>query len=118
MSRIITADRRQQIADARAANPDALGPILGELVIEGNVPVEAVAELMSVSDVTIYRWMYGSVSPRDADKILKLKRLITVLRKAKRARDLPLGGTMRERIKQTGRLVVAHRPVQRSEQAR
>jgi hypothetical protein len=111
MSRIITADRRQQIADARIADPEALGPMLGELVVEGNVPVEAVAELLSVSDVTIYRWMYGMVSPRDEKKIVKLKRLLTVLRKAKRARDLPLGGSVRERVRAVGRLVIAHRPV-------
>jgi hypothetical protein len=110
MSRIITADRRKQIADARLADPDGLGPLLGELIIEGNVPIEAVAGLMSVSDVTIYRWMYGTSRPRDLDKIQKLKRFVTVLRKAKRARDLPLSGTVKERIKATGAMVMAHRP--------
>jgi hypothetical protein len=110
MSRIITADRRDQIAAARLADPEALGPMLGELVVEGNIPVEAVAELLSVSDVTVYRWMYGTVSPRDADKILKLKRFLTVLRKARRARDLPLSGTVRARVQAVGRLVLAHRP--------
>jgi hypothetical protein len=111
MSRIITAERREQIAAARNADPEALGPMLGELVVEGNIPVEAVAELLNVSDVTVYRWMYGTVSPRDADKILKLKRFLTILRKAKRARDLPLSGSVRERVKGVGRIVMAHRPV-------
>lgn len=110
MPRIITADRRQQIADARAADPEALGPMLGELIIAENVPVEAVAGLMAVSDVTIYRWMYGQSSPRDADKVQKLKRLLIVLRKAKRARDLPLSGTVKQRIAATGRLIITHRP--------
>lgn len=111
MTRIITADRRQQIADARATDPDAVGPMLGELVVEGNVPVEAVAELLLVSDVTIYRWMYGMVSPRDADKVKKIQRLLTILRKAKRAGELPLGGSVRERVKAVGRLVLTYRPV-------
>ena len=110
MSRIITAERRQQIAEARAADPDSLGPMLGEMVVEGNIPIAAVAELLSVSDVTVYRWMYGTVKPIDADKIVKLKRFLTVLRKAKRARALPLSGSIKARIQAVGRLVLAHRP--------
>lgn len=110
MTRIINADRRKQIANARATDPEALGPMLGELVVAGNLPVEAVAELLSVSDVTIYRWMYGVVGPRDPGKILKLKRLLTVLRKAQRARELPLGGSVKERCKAVFQLVLTHRP--------
>jgi hypothetical protein len=115
MSRIITAERLQQIADAHATDPNAPGPILGQLIIDGNVPIEAVAELLRVSDVTIYRWMYGTARPRDQDKLLKLERLITVLRKAKRAKDLPLAGTVKERVKLTGKLVIAHRPMKKGE---
>lgn len=111
MGRIITADRMEQIAAARAAYPEALGPILAELVIDGNIPVEAIAELLAVSKLTVYRWMYGEACPRDRDKIEKVKRLLTVLRKAKRARDLPLSGSMNDRIKATGQLVIKHRPL-------
>lgn len=111
MTRIITPARRKQIAEARRAHPDSPGPILGELVIEGNVPVEAVAQLMAVSTVTVYRWMYGATVPIDRDKLLKLQRLLTILRKAKRARDLPLDGTVPERIAAMGELVVRHRPL-------
>jgi hypothetical protein len=110
MSRSITAERRQQIANARIADPNALGPMLGELVVEGHVPVEAVAQLLSVSDVTIYRWMYGTASPRDADKIVKIKRLLSILRKARRAKDLPLVGNVKTRIIETGRIVREHMP--------
>jgi len=110
MTRIITAARRQQIADARLADPDALGPILGELVIEGNVPVGAVAQLMGVSAVTVYRWMYGTVVPREPSRLNKLERLLTVLRKAKRAHTLPLGGSVPDRIQAVAALVIAHRP--------
>lgn len=111
MGRIITPSRLASIKAAREADPEALGPVLAELVIDGNVPVEAVAGLLSVSEPTIYRWMYGDSNPRDLDKIAKIKRLLTVLRKAKRARDLPLEGTVKERIRLTGQLVVKHRPV-------
>lgn len=110
MSRSISAERRQQIANARAADPDALGPMLGELVVEGHVPIEAVAQLLSVSDVTIYRWMYGTASPRDADKIVKIKRLLSILRKARRAKDLPLAGNIKTRIIATGKIVRDHMP--------
>lgn len=110
MGRIITDERKLQIAQARAKDPAALGPLLAELVIDGNVPVEAVAELLSVSEPTIYRWMYGHSNPRDADKIVKIKKFLTILRKAKRARDLPLAGTIKARIEATGLLVLKHRP--------
>lgn len=110
MGRIITSARMTGIAQARANDPEAVGPILAELVIDGNVPIEAVSQLLNVSEPTIYRWMYSHSHPRDADKIAKIKRLLTVLRKAKRARDLPLSGTTKERIKAVGALVMKHRP--------
>jgi IS30 family transposase len=117
MSRIITADRLQQIADAHAADPNAPGPILGQLIIDGNVPVEAVARMLRVSDVTIYRWMYGTARPRDQDKLDKLEKLLTILRKAKRAKELPLAGTVPQRIKLVEKLVIAYRPLRRQSEA-
>lgn len=110
MGRIITPNRMDDIKRARDADPEALGPIMAELVIDGNVPVEAVAGLLSVSEPTIYRWMYGHSKPRDIDKIAKIKKLLTVLRKAKRGRDLPLAGTTKDRVRLTGNLVVKYRP--------
>lgn len=115
MSRIITVERRRQIANARAVDPDALGPILGELVVEGNVPVELVAALMDVTNVTVYRWMYGVVQPRNPTTLQRLRRLVTVLRKAKRANDLPLAGDALQRTAQMRNLLVAHRPPPRLE---
>ena len=114
MGRIITASRIADIQRARQADPEALGPILAELIIDGNVPVEAIAALLVVSEPTIYRWMYGQSTPRDLDKIAKIKRLLTILRKAKRAKDLPLSGTTKERVKGMTGLVVKHRPLPRA----
>lgn len=111
MGRIITPERLQEIEAARVADPDALGPTLALLIVDGNVPVEAVAGMLNVSEPTIYRWMYGQSKPRDVDKIAKIKKLLTILRKAKRAKDLPLSGNMKERIKATAALVVKHKPV-------
>lgn len=115
MSRIMTVERRKQIANARAVDPNALGPILGELVIEGNVPIEIVANLLEVAKVTVYRWMYGVVSPRNPTTQQRMRRLITVLRKAKRANDLPLDGDLKARCTQMQNLIVAHRPPPRAE---
>jgi hypothetical protein len=109
MGRIITTERKEQIARARAEKPDAMGPVLAELIIDGNVPVEAVAALLAVSEPTVYRWMYGHSEPRDADKILKVKKLLTIMRKAKRAKDLPLVGNTQTRIDAFLKVVDTHR---------
>lgn len=110
MGRIITNERRDQIAAARAADPKALGPALAEIVLDGNVPVEGIASALSVSEPTIYRWMYGNSAPRDADKIVKIQRLLTVLRKAKRGKDLPLEGNTKERVAVLYQLIVKYKP--------
>jgi hypothetical protein len=110
MTRILTTARRAQIDAARAADPEALGPKIAGFVTDGNVPVGIIATMLAVSEVTIYRWMYGDASPRDADKVRKIKRLITVLNKAQRAGDLPLSGTVPERMKRTEFLIRQYKP--------
>lgn len=105
MGRIITTERREQIAAARREKPDALGPALAELMLMGNVPVEIVAIMLSVSEPTVYRWMYGFSEPRDADKIVKVNKLMTIIRKAKRAKELPLTGTTATRVARFAELV-------------
>jgi hypothetical protein len=114
MGRIITNARREQIRQARIDDPDALGPKLAELALDGNVPIGAVAVLLAVSEPTIYRWMYAESHPRDRDKILKINRLLTVLRKAKRAKELPLEGTVAERTDKVAELVAKYRPAPRA----
>lgn len=110
MGRIITDDRKEQIRAAREADPTALGPTLAELVIDGNVPVEGIAQALAVSEPTIYRWMYSHSAPRDADKILKVKKLLTILRKAKRGKDLPLIGNTKERVALMYDLIIKYKP--------
>lgn len=111
MGRIITNERLEQIAKAREADPKAIGPALAEIIMDGNVPVEGVATALNVSEPTVYRWMYGQSTPRDADKIIKIQRLLTVLRKAKRGKDLPLEGTTKERVAAMYDLIVKYKPV-------
>ncbi len=110
MGRVISREKLDQIAQARAENPDAIGPILGELVINGNIPVSAIADMLAVAPLTIYRWMYSHAAPRDLDKISKIQKLLVILRKAKRAKDTPLRGTTEERTQQLVSLVHLHRP--------
>lgn len=114
MGRIITAERLEQIAKAREADPKAIGPALAELVLDGNVPVEGIATALNVSEPTVYRWMYGHSAPRDADKIIKIQRLLTVLRKAKRGKDLPLEGNTRQRVAAMVALIVKYKPAAKS----
>ncbi len=111
MGRTISTDKKEQIANARITDPEAIGPILGEFIISDNIPVEAIASLLSVSEPTVYRWAYGFSSPRDPDKIAKIQRLLTVFRKAKRAKELPMFGPIKTRIAVTADLVGKYRPV-------
>lgn len=113
MGRIITETRKNEIAAARAADPEALGPMMGELMVEGNIPVGAVAVLLKVSEPTVYRWMYGHSTPRDTETqsvTRNIKRLNTILRKAKRARQLPLVGTISVRTAGIAYLIEQHKP--------
>lgn len=109
MGRVIAEHKVQAIRNARAADKDALGPMLGEFVLDGNVPVEAIAELVKVSGTTVYRWMYGESLPGQVYEPY-IKKLLTILRKAKRAKQLPLEGTTEARVKAVGALIKEHRP--------
>ena len=109
MGRIITIERKAQIAQAREDKPEALGPVLAELIIDGNIPVEGVAAILEVSEPTIYRWMYGQSEPRDQVKIRTVKKLIAIIRKAKRSKDIPLAGNTRERTIAFLKTVETHR---------
>lgn len=109
MSRVIADHKIAQIRDARVQDPAALGPLLGEMLLDGNVPIEAAGALLKVSDTTVYRWMYGESKPSAVYEPY-IKKLLTILRKAKRAKQLPLVGNTKARINQTASLVKEHRP--------
>lgn len=110
MGRTISQEKILGIAEARARDPDALGPVLGDFVINGNVPVEALAKILNVSEPTVYRWIFSQAAPKDRDKIIKVRKLITILRKAKRARDLPLSGSLKARLAAMPTLLELHKP--------
>lgn len=114
MGRIITDKKIAEIHELLKANPESIGLILGSLIVDNNVPIKGVASLLAVSEPTIYRWMYGDCEPRDEDKIRKIKQVITTLRKARRANDLPLMGPMEVRITSLVEIVKTHRPLRAS----
>lgn len=109
MGRVITYTKLGAMYAACAADPEALGPALGSLITWGNIPVAAVADVLNVSEPTIYRWMFGYAKPRDKDKIIKIKKFLGILRKAKQSMDLPMYGTMAERIAQVATMVKTYR---------
>lgn len=105
MGRIITQEKMDAMAAAIAADKNALGPTLGIMLIKGNVPVEAAAVLLSVSEPTVYRWMYGESEPRDADKVVKLKNFLMLLRRMRKDKELPLEGKTSARVQAFVKLV-------------
>lgn len=110
MGRSLSVERRDQIKSAHKKAAMALGPALGVIVLRGNIPIPAVAELLAVSQPTVYRWMYGQTKPQDKDKIDKIGRLLTVLRKAERSKEMPLYGTVAMRTEKLAALIKKHRP--------
>lgn len=108
MGRIITQDKMDAMHAAVAADKNALGPTLGVMLIKGNVPVEAAAAMLAVSEPTVYRWMYGESTPRDPDKIVKLKNFLVLIRRMKKEKELPLEGTTTARVKAFANLVKKH----------
>lgn len=108
MARTISQEKIMSISEARVRDPDAIGPKLGEFVVGFGVPVELLAKMLNVAEPTVYRWIFSQAVPRDKDKIAKVKRLLVVLGKAKRAKDLPLVGSMKERQRALTRIVEDH----------
>jgi len=109
MGRTIIASKVAGIREARQVSPDALGPMLGEFVVDDHIPAEGIATLLGVAKPTVYRWIFGAADPRDKDKLTKAQKLLTILRKAKRAKELPLHGTTKVRLAALARLVETYK---------
>lgn len=108
MPRAITEESRQRVYEMHTANPDALGLALGAAVLRANVPLKAIAELLTASEASVYRWAYGDVEPRPVYH-QKIKRLITILKRALRAGDAPLSGTHAQRMAAVSDLIIKHK---------
>lgn len=97
MGRVITDEKLEAIIYQLERDRDNLGLNLGKLVIEGNVPVESIAQLMQVSEPTIYRWMYGTSKP---SKVYheSLEKVLKILRGGKRDKVIPMKGLKEDRV--------------------
>lgn len=114
MGRILTPERREELAAKRREHPDWIGPQLGELVIEGGVPMKTVAEMLGAGRATAYRWLYGDHPIPSAEPQTLAKRLLMVLQRAKGDGHWPLKGTPRERTAGLIELVRRYRPAPRA----
>lgn len=104
MPRTLSPEAMGCIAAQLKLNPKALGPRLGRLALRYNIPPLAFAQLLRVSEPTVYRWFYGDSKPR-AIYTTNIRRLISVFKLAAQAGDVPLEGTYRERMKQVAPII-------------
>ena len=108
MARGITAEQKRKIADLHKANPDEMGPALGDLVYKNNIPPSCVAAILEVTEPTVYRWFYLTAYPQPTYH-KEIRGLIAILRKAEKARELPLIGTFDKRASLLGALIRKYR---------
>lgn len=109
MPKKISPEKIKKVRDSYGENPDSLGQSLGLMLLDNNIPIEAAAIILAVTKPTIYRWMYGEASPRDADKIKKIKLFMTILRRAGRDKNFPLVGNVKTRMKLAIEMVQKYR---------
>lgn len=110
MARGITAEQKHKVAELRRDNPDYMGPALGDIVYRNNIPPSAIAAMLDVAAPTLYRWFYMETDPRGVYH-KQIRRLLALLRKAERGRDLPLRGTYQKRVKALGEIITKYKTV-------
>jgi hypothetical protein len=108
MPRTISAATHLRVQELHAENPDALGPALGCAILDANIPVTAVAQLLTTTEATVYRWMHSSVTPSPVFHP-GIKKIIAISRRAIRAGDAPLSGTHGQRMGAVSDLVIKHK---------
>ncbi len=108
MPRAISDESRQRVYALHEQRPESIGLALGTVVLKTNVPFKAVAELLTASEATVYRWAYGEVEPRPVYH-QHIKRLVTILKRALRAGDAPLSGTHTQRMAAVSDLIIKHK---------
>jgi transcriptional regulator with XRE-family HTH domain len=90
-----------------AQNPQAVGPRLGQISVTQNIPAKALADMLRISEPTVYRWFYGESEPRSV-YIPNIKKVLRLLRVARTSGDLPLHGTYDERIDELREIILKH----------
>lgn len=108
MPRTINPEMRERVFTMHKAHPELVGLALGAVVLKSNIPVKAVAQLLTASEATVYRWVYGDAEPR-AVYHTNINKLITILNRALKAGDAPMTGTTAQRMAGVGELIMAHK---------
>lgn len=108
MPRTINPEMRERVFALHKANPKLVGLSLGVAVFKSNIPIKAVAQLLTASEATVYRWVYGEAEPR-AVYHANISKLITILNRALKAGDAPMTGTTAQRMAGVSDLIVAHK---------
>jgi len=109
MPRRMSLVSRDRIAALVQARPKAVGPRLGYLSMKYGIPARAFADLLHVSEPTVYRWFYGESEPTPST-LVNIRRLLAVFRVAAAAGDLPLPGSHGERMLAVRDVILKHKP--------
>jgi len=105
----MSLNSRDLILSHLKANPKAVGPKLGFVAMKYNIPARALAELLKVSEPTVYRWFYNGADPRQI-YMTNIRRLMQVFKAAAIAGDIPLKGTYQDRMGAVRTVILKHKP--------
>ena len=109
MPRRMSFGSRDRIAALVQENPKAVGPKLGHVALKYNIPARAMADMVRVSEPTMYRWFYGEAEPR-AIYLPKIRRMMQLFRLASETGDIPLEGTYGQRMLAIRDVIIKHKP--------
>ncbi len=86
MTRNINTATREWIETERSLDPLALGPYLGALAVELNIPLQLLAKTLGFHEQTVYRWITKRVdiSPTNITKVVKVLSLLCWMHETKR----------------------------------
>lgn len=88
----------RKVRDLAHDYPELLGPKFGHLVYQTNVPVIAVAEVLGVTEASVYRWFFGQcdISEENREHVKKLAKCLV---SAVKSGQLPTYGSLEARTK-------------------
>lgn len=108
MPRRMTAKNRELVVELAKKDPDALGPQLGIMCLQYNLPVESIASALDVSPSALFLWFYGKAEP-SLNSRKYLKRLLIILRRALLAHEFPLQGPYPARVERMVEIIKRYR---------
>lgn len=96
MSRGIRGNTLDRILAARARDPLAIGPLIGELAVKQNIPASLIAEMVETHPQTVTRWIFGQ-GEIPAQRIPIIMRVLTLLVYRRAIVAMPLSGDAEEK---------------------